>query len=121
MKTVRCSHWILPCVLFLGLFAGCRREDIRTCDIEIQGMTLDDAIRMKRATRALERYQGVLKDSYHWDMAANGNLVLTLKYDSMQVAQTNLRMSIAETGATVVFPTKTGPAGYVNEKPAGVE
>lgn len=105
------------------LIVGCRREDIRSCDIEIAGMTMENVIQMKKATAALERYQGVIRDSYDWHMAENGNLVLTLKYDSMQIAQTNLRMTIAETGARVVFPAnnKNGVAGYVDHKPASVD
>lgn len=118
---VKSAFPLLSLTLLIGLFAGCRREDIRSCDIEIEGMTTENVIQMKRVTRALERYQGVKRDSYSWHMAENGHLVLTLKYDSMQIAQTNLRMSIAETGAKVVFPTKTGAAGYVSEKPASVE
>lgn len=106
-----------------ALVGGCRRTDVRACDIEIQGLTTENAIQIKKATASLLRYQGVVKDSLVWHMGANGNLVLTLKYDSLQVAQTNLRMAIAETGAKVVFPPNNanGIAGYLDEKPASVD
>ena len=84
---------------------GCRREDVRTCDIEIRGLTTASAVQIKKAEAALGRYAGVRKGPYDWHMGGNGNLVLTLQYDSMQIAQTNLRMAIAETGAEVVCPT----------------
>ena len=53
---------------------------------------------------ALSRYNGVRKDSYRWDMAAK---TLTLSYDSMQVAQANVRYAIDESGVKVAFPEKT--------------
>ena len=53
---------------------------------------------------ALLRYNGVRKDSYRWDMAAK---TLTLSYDSMQVAQANVRYAIDESGVKVAFPEKT--------------
>ena len=63
---------------------------------------------------ALALYGGVDKASYKFDYAAH---TLTLRYDSMQVAQTNLRMAIADKGVNVVFPTNTtGFAGYINSR-----
>lgn len=124
MKPIHVKLFAIHFVLLAGLLVGgCRREDIRVCDIEIKGMTTENVIQMKKVTGALERYAGVRKDSYSWHMADNGNLVLSLKYDSMQIAQTNLRMATAETGANVVFPenNRNGKAGYVDLKPASVE
>lgn len=118
------KHCAAPVLFALVLLAGgCRRTDVRTCDIEIEGLTTENAIQIKKATASLLRYQGVKKDSLDWHTGANGNLVLTLRYDAMQVAQTNLRMAIAETGAKVVFPPNNanGIAGYLNEKPASVD
>ena len=112
------------CLLAAALAAGgCRREDIRACDIEIAGLTTENAIQIRRATEALQRYQGVKRDSLDWHMGPNGNLVLSLRYDAMQIAQTNLRMAIAATGAKVVSPANTpdGVAGYLDEKPASVD
>ena len=53
---------------------------------------------------ALSKYAGVRKDSYVWDMQAK---TLTLKYDSMQIAQANIRYAIDEKGVKVAFPEKT--------------
>ena len=53
---------------------------------------------------ALAKYSGVRKDSYVWDMQAK---TLTLKYDSMQIAQANIRYAIDEKGVRVAFPEKT--------------
>ena len=53
---------------------------------------------------ALAKYAGVKKDSYVWDLQAK---TLTLKYDSMQVAQANIRYAIDEKGVKVAFPEKT--------------
>ena len=59
---------------------------------------------------ALAKYGGVQRDSFRWDMAAK---TLTLRYDSMQVAQANIRYAIAEKGIATVIPTNTtGRAGY---------
>ena len=118
------NNYLLLLAFFICL-VGCRREDIRTCDVEIEGMTLQNTIQMRKVTDALLAYDGngITRDAFSWRMAENGNLVLTITYDSMQLAQTNLRMAIAETGAKVVFPpnNKNGVAGYVNEKPASVK
>ena len=46
----------------------------------------------------------MLKDSYDWDMSAK---TLTLKYDSMKIAQANIRYAIDEAGVKVSFPEKT--------------
>ena len=50
------------------------------------------------------------EDSYVWDMQAK---TLTLKFDSMQIAQANIRYAIDEKGVKVAFPEKTdNRAGY---------
>ena len=81
--------------------AGCRRTDVREMTVTLQ--TLTEADKAKVA-EALAKYNGVEKDSYRWDMAAK---TLTLRYDSMQVAQANIRYAIDEKGVKVVFPVKT--------------
>lgn len=86
--------------LLVALLAGCRREDVREVTIEIRG--LDSANRAK-VVEALRPYAGVRHDSYVWDIPAGK---VTVKYDSMQVAQTNLRMAIEKMGFKVVYPTK---------------
>ena len=83
------------------LFCGCRREDVREMTVSMPGLT--EANKAK-VVEALAKYNGVRKDSYKWDMAAK---TLTLSYDSMQVAQANIRYAIDEKGVKVAFPEKT--------------
>jgi uncharacterized protein (DUF2141 family) len=93
--------------LALAILSGCRRADIREVTIEIPDLTAEkkDAV-----AAAVYRYAGVERDSLQWDFASK---TLTLKYDSMQVAQTNLRMAIESKGLKVVHPeNKTGRAGH---------
>ena len=57
-----------------------------------------------QVVEALRKYAGVRKDSFVWDLQAK---TLTLMYDSMQVAQANIRYAIDEKGVKVAFPEKT--------------
>lgn len=83
-----------------ALVSGCRREDIRSVTVEMNGLT--DG-RKAAIVKSLSRYGGVKIDSIKWD-ASNGKV--TLQYDSMQIAQTNIRMAIEETGVKVKYPVK---------------
>ena len=93
--------FFLFAVSFLLLFCGCRREDVREMTVTMPSLT-----EANKATvvAALQKYAGVRKDSYVWDMKAK---TLTLKYDSMQIAQANIRYAIDEKGVKVAFPEKT--------------
>jgi hypothetical protein len=79
----------------LAVILGCRREDVRDYTIEIPELT--DANKAQ-VVEALAKYVGIKKDSFKWDMAAK---TLTLKYDSMAIAKTNIRMAIEEKGLKV--------------------
>jgi len=83
------------------ILSGCRREDIREMTVSMP--TLTEA---NKATvvEALKKYNGIDKGSYVWDMQAK---TLTLRYDSMQIAQANIRYAIDEKGVKVAFPEKT--------------
>ena len=97
---------LLPFVVIL-LFAGCRRTDVREMTVSMPGLVEADKTRV---VEALSKYAGVEKDSYKWDMDAK---TLTLRYDSMQVAQANIRYAIDEKGVKVAFPEKKDDrAGY---------
>ena len=85
----------------LLLVSGCRREDVREMTVSIPGLT--EANKAK-VVEALAKYNGIQKDSYVWDMGAK---TLTLRYDSMQIAQANIRYAIDEKGVKVAFPEKT--------------
>ena len=93
---------VLPVLLvLLALFSGCRREDIREMTVSMPSLTEADRAKV---VEALAKYNGIRKDSYKWDMAAK---TLTLSYDSMQIAQANIRYAIDEKGVKVAFPAKT--------------
>lgn len=98
---------ILIITALLLTFTGCRREDIRTLTVVLPGLTAADT---NKVAAALAPYGGVHKASFRWDLAGGS---LTLDYDSMQIAGTNIRMAIEAAGVKVVYPTNTtGRAGY---------
>ena len=91
----------LTALTALTVLTGCRREDVREMTVSMPGLT--EANKAK-VVEALAKYNGVQKDSYVWDMNAK---TLTLRYDSMQIAQANIRYAIDEKGVKVAFPEKT--------------
>lgn len=104
-----CSMKTLPCVLFAlsVLFcSGCRKSDVREMTVVMPALKEADK---PVIVEALAMYNGVDKSSYQWDMAAK---TLTLRYDSMQVAQANVRYAISAKGVQVTFPEPTGKAGH---------
>ena len=101
--------FLLTSFLFLSLLAlpGCRREDVREMTVTMPALVEADKAKV---VAALSRYRGVQADSFRWDMEAK---TLTLRYDSMQVAQANIRYAIDEKGVKVAFPEKAdGRAGH---------
>ena len=80
----------------LAVLAGCRREDVREFSLTIDGLAVSNRAAV---TEALARYGGIRKDSYVWDFERH---VLTLKYDSMQIARENIRQAIEAKGLKVV-------------------
>ena len=99
--------YLVAAVAALALAAGCRRQDIREMTVSMPGLTERDKATV---VEALAKYEGVDKGSYKWDMSAK---TLTLSYDSMRIAQANIRYAIDEKGVKVAFPEKTnGRAGY---------
>ena len=94
-------------VALTALFAGCRREDLRTMTVKMPGLTERDK---PAIVEALGKYAGIRRESFAWDFEAG---TLTLKYDSMQIAEANVRYAIDEKGIKVDFPKKEGPAGHV--------
>ena len=99
------------------LAAGCRREDYREFTVEIPGMT---AANTNAIRNAVAFYDGVDADSLAWDLPGKR---LTLRFDSLKVAQTNIRMAIANRGIEVVFPEKPAgsAAGYIDTRGREVE
>ena len=94
------AYFLLLTSYFL-LFSGCRREDVREMTVSMPDLREADKAKV---VEALAKYNGIQKDSYKWDMSAK---TLTLRYDSMQIAQANIRYAIDEKGVKVAFPAKT--------------
>ena len=91
----------------LALLSGCRREDVREMTVSIPGLAESNKATI---VAALAKYNGIQKDSYQWDLKAG---TLKLRYDSMQIAQANIRYAIDEKGIAVSFPSNTtGRAGH---------
>ena len=101
MKHALFASYLLPLTLSLLLACGCRREDVREMTVSMPGLREADKAKI---VEALAKYNGVEKGSYKWDMNAK---TLTLRYDSMQIAQANIRYAIDGKGVKVAFPAKT--------------
>lgn len=96
------KYAIIALALIAAVFSGgCRREDVREMTVDIP--VLKEADKGK-ITSILAKYQGVDSTSFVWDMKEGS---LTLKYDSMKIAQANIRYAIDEAGIKVKFPVKT--------------
>ncbi len=94
-------------ITILLAVVGCRRTDVREMTVSMPDLVEADKAKV---VAALSKYAGVERDSFRWDMSAK---TLTLRYDSMQIAQANIRYAIDEKGVKVAFPEKKGDrAGY---------
>ncbi len=115
---------LMMVVVVLAL-AGCRREDIRECTVEIPGLTQEnrqkvvDAFTYRKPGQPPRVYDGIRTDTFSFDFDKK---TLTMKYDSMKIAKTNIRMLVESAGVEVNFPSNTtGVAGYLDFKPASVD
>ena len=102
--------------------AGCRREDLRTFSVEVKNLDKDNAAKVleafkiddKQDPRRFHYYDGIDLGSIKCDIDAK---TVTVKYDSMKIAKTNIRMLLEAKGLEVVYPEKkSGVAGYLNER-----
>ena len=116
---------LLIAITAVATMSGCRREDIREFTVEMPSLTeadkskVIDAFTIRSPGRSPRVYEGIFTDSFKFDFDKK---TLTMKYDSMKIAQTNIRMLIESKGIEVVFPTNTtGVAGYLDVKPKSVE
>ena len=112
---------IVTAVAAMALLCGCRREDIRECTVEIPGLTKEneqkiiDAFVIRKPGQMPHFYDGIRKETFSFDFDKK---TLTMEYDSMKIAKTNIRMLIESAGVEVVFPSNTtGVAGYLNARP----
>ena len=115
----------LIAIVSLAALCGCRREDIREFTVEMPSLTeadrqkVVDAFTIRSPGRPPRVYEGIFTDSFKFDFDKK---TLTMKYDSMKIAQTNIRMLIESKGVEVLFPSNTtGVAGYLDVKPKSVE
>ena len=112
---------VLIVILTLAaVLCGCRREDIREFTVEIPGLTAEnrglvaDAFKIRKQGQPERVYDGIYPDSFKFDLEKK---TLTLRYDSMKIAKTNIRMLIQDKGVEVLFPSNTtGVAGYLDRK-----
>jgi len=111
---------IIAILTFAAVLSGCRREDVREFTVEIPGLTAEnrnivvDAFKIRKPGQAERVYEGIYPDSFRFDLERK---TLTMRYDSMKIAKTNIRMLIQDKGVEVHFPSNaTGVAGYVDRK-----
>lgn len=104
-------------ILLLSLIAiasfteGCRREDFREHVFEVPGMTQANTNSIKEA---LFVYDGVDMKSLDFNLEKK---TLKVRFDSMRIAQTNIRAAIEDKGIEVTYPEKSGEsAGYINKR-----
>ena len=119
-----------PFMMFIAAAAvaaacGCRREDVVEFTVEIPGLTQEnkgkivEAFTARRNGQSPHVYDGIKPDTFEFDF---GRKTLKMKYDSMKIAQTNIRMLIEAAGVEVHFPSNTtGVAGYIDYKPASAD
>ena len=112
----------LVVVVALMAICGCRREDIVEFTIDVPGLTPEnkskivEAFTARRNGQSPHVYDGIKPDTFEFDFDRK---TLKMKYDSMKIAQTNIRMLIESAGVEVSFPSNTtGIAGYLNARPA---
>ncbi|MBO7721924.1 MAG: hypothetical protein J6T01_05925 [Kiritimatiellae bacterium] len=90
----------LAAAAFAAACLGCRREDVREMTVSMPDLAESNKTQI---AAALSKYNGIRHDSFVWDMNAR---TLTLRYDSLQIAQANIRYAIDEIGVKVAFPEK---------------
>lgn len=105
-------------LLALLAVAGCRREDIREFDVEIPELakSMEGVVKSaffipdpRRGAKGGRWYDGVFADELKFDYEKH---TVRVRYDSMKIAQTNIRMLIESKGLKVVYPENTsGRAG----------
>ncbi len=86
------------------VMAGCRRSDVRDFSVHVPDVTREN---IQLVGSVLGRYGGIDMSSLSFD---DTKKVLSLKYDSMQIAKKNIEMAIAKTGFTAngVTPESVG-------------
>ena len=73
--------------------AGCRVSDVRDMSINLPGLQSDED--KAKITQAIAALPGIVQESLQFDKEKK---ILTLRYDSMQIAHKNIEIAIAEAG-----------------------
>ena len=109
---------ILAAIALTAAMTGCRRTDVREFQVEIPDLAPSMSNTVRSAffisdpmspTRG-RWCDGVMVQDIKFDYDRHE---LTVRYDSMKIAQTNIRMLLESKGLKVVYPeNKTGRAGH---------
>lgn len=82
----------LSALVLVACLAGCRLEDVRTVTVSLPKLTAADT---NTVVKALARYAGVKRETIAFDLEKR---TVTMAYDSMQIAKTNIRRAIESAG-----------------------
>ena len=105
---------LLAALAAAAALAGCRRTDVREYTVEIPGLAPEHVAKVRDAVLV---YEGVDPASLSWDFERGR---LTMKIDSMKVAETNIRLAIEDRAKlSVKHPAPSAAAGYIDARPAG--
>lgn len=101
------KSFLILSVLSLVCLCGCRREDVREYTVEVRNLS---EVNVPAIKKAFSRYHGI-RDVHFNPQEAKIDVV----YDSMEIAQKNIREAIrtAQVGLVVPEPQpKNGRAGH---------
>ncbi len=99
--------FLILSVLSIALLSGCRREDVREYSVEVRNLTAENTNAIQKA---FARYHGIRAARFNLQEAK-----IDVTYDSMELAQKNIREAIrtAQAGLIVLEPQpKNGRAGH---------
>ena len=109
---------IFAAIALTAALAGCRRTDVREFQVEIPDLAPSMSNTVRSAFFIADPMSpnrgrwcdGVMVQDIKFDYDRRE---LTVRYDSMKIAQTNIRMLLESKGLKVVYPeNKTGRAGH---------
>ena len=87
------KYFLSLIALFVALLSGCRVSDVRELTVNVPAMAGEADV--QRIRKAVEPLVGVKKDQLAFDVAGKK---VTVVYDSMQIANKNIEIAIAEAG-----------------------
>ena len=109
------GKFLTAAVLAALVIAGCRKNDVVERTFSLPGLTAANRETVVSALKNADRgafYDGIDEKSLKFDLEKK---TLSLKYDRMKIAETNIRMAIEAKGVTVEYPKNTsGKAGWID-------